>query len=85
LNVPDSDLPFTTPTGRIWRERNFYRGLWRTAQIATGLYIRPHECRHFYVAHLRAAGTNDANLAEIVGHRVETNARTVHPPSWQRL
>ncbi len=32
----------------------------------------PHECRHSYVTHLRAAGINDADLAEIAGHRVET-------------
>ena len=37
-----------------------------------GLDFRPHECRHSYVAHLRAAGINDADLAEIAGHRVET-------------
>jgi hypothetical protein len=32
LSDPDSDLLFTTPTGRIWRERNFYRDLWKPAQ-----------------------------------------------------
>jgi len=79
LNDPDCDLLFTTPTGRMWRERNFYRDLWRPAQEASGLDIRPHECRHSYVTHLRAAGVNDADLAEIVGHRVETMlARYTH-------
>ncbi len=78
-NDPDSDLLFTTPTGRMWRERNFYRDIWRPAQQASGLDIRPHECRHSYVTHLRAAGINDADLAEIVGHRVETMlARYAH-------
>jgi site-specific recombinase XerD len=67
-----SELFFTTPTGRMWRERNFYRDLWRPAQEASRLDIRPHECRHSYVTHLRAAGVNDADLAEIAGHRVET-------------
>lgn len=33
---------------------------------------RPHECRHSYVTRLRATGVNDADLAEIAGHRVET-------------
>ena len=43
------------------------------------LDIRPHECRHSYVSHLRAAGINDADLAEIAGHRVETMlARYTH-------
>lgn len=80
LNGPDCDLLFPTPTGRMWRERNFYRDLWKPAQQASGLDIRPHECRHSYVTHLRAAGVNDADLAEIAGHRVETMlARYTHP------
>jgi integrase len=75
----DCELLFTTPTGRMWRERNFYRDLWKPAQEASGLDIRPHECRHSYVTHLRAAGVNDADLAEIAGHRVETMlARYTH-------
>jgi excisionase family DNA binding protein len=79
LNGSDCDLLFTTPTGRIWRERNFYRDLWKPTQKASGLDIRPHECRHSYVTHLRAAGVNDADLAEIAGHRVETMlARYTH-------
>jgi integrase len=80
LNGPGCDLLFTTPTGRMWRERNFYRDVWKPAQQASGLDIRPHECRHSYVTHLRAAGVNDADLAEIAGHRVETMlARYTHP------
>jgi len=47
LQVSDEDeLLFTTSTGRMWRERNSYRDLWRPAQEASGLDIRPHECRH---------------------------------------
>jgi len=80
LNGEDCDLLFTTPTGRMWRERNFYRDVWKPTQQASGLDIRPHECRHSYVTHLRAAGINDADLAEIAGHRVETMlARYTHP------
>jgi integrase len=53
--------------------------VWKQAQRASGLDIRPHECRHSYVTHLRAAGVNDADLAETVGHRVETMlARYIH-------
>ncbi len=76
----DIDLLFPTPTGRLWRERNFYRDVWYPAQEASGIDIRPHECRHSYVSHLRAAGVNDADLAEIAGHRVETMiSRYTHP------
>ncbi|MDQ3758529.1 MAG: tyrosine-type recombinase/integrase [Actinomycetota bacterium] len=34
--------------------------------------IRPHEMRHSWITHLRAAGVNDADLAEMAGHTVET-------------
>jgi integrase len=79
LNNDDCDLLFTTPTGRMWRERNFYRDIWKPTQEASGLDIRPHECRHSYVTHLRAARINDADLAAIAGHRVETMlARYTH-------
>jgi integrase len=79
LNGPDFQLLFPTPRGRLWRERTFYRDVWKPTQQASGLDIRPHECRHSYVTHLRAAGVNDADLAEIVGHRVETMlARYTH-------
>lgn len=47
--------------------------------------------RHSYVTHLRAAGVNDADLAEIAGHRLETMlARYTHAtvralPQYERL
>jgi integrase len=46
---------------------------------ATGLDPTPHEFRHSYITHLRAASIDAADLAEIVGHRVETMlARYTH-------
>lgn len=80
LNGSDCQLLFPTPRGCLWRERTFYRDVWKPTQVAAGLDIRPHECRHSYVTHLRAASVNDADLAEIVGHRVETMlSRYAHP------
>ena len=80
INGDDCELIFTTPRGRLWRERTFYRDLWKPTQEASGLDIRPHECRHSYVTQLRASGVDDADLAEIAGHRVETMlARYTHP------
>jgi integrase len=72
LNGPDCKLLFPTPRGRLWRERTFYRDVWKPTQGVSGLDIRPHECRHSYASQLRAAGINDADLADILGHRVET-------------
>jgi integrase len=68
----DTELLFPTPRGKLWRERNFYRDVWVPAQLATGLDPTPHEFRHSYVTHLRAAGIDDADLAQVAGHRVET-------------
>lgn len=68
----DTDLLFPTPRGKLWRERNFYRDIWHPAQDEAELDIRPHEMRHSYVTHLRAAGINDADLAQVTGHTLET-------------
>jgi integrase len=79
LNGEDCELLFPTPSGRLWRERNFYRDVWKPTQRRSDIDIRPHECRHSYVTHLRVVGVNDADLAEIAGHRVETMlARYTH-------
>jgi integrase len=68
----ESELLFPTPRGKLWRESNFYRDVWVPAKLATGLDPTPHELRHSYVTNLRAAGVDDADLAEIAGHEVET-------------
>jgi integrase len=72
LETHDNELIFPTPSGRLWGERNFYRDVWAPAKIASGLDPTPHEFRHSYISHLRAAGIDDADLAQIAGHRVET-------------
>ena len=68
----DTSLLYPTPTGKVWWERNFYRDVWSPAQRASGLDIRPHEMRHSYLTHLRAAGVDDADLAAMAGHTVQT-------------
>jgi integrase len=68
----DTPLLFPTLTGRIWHESNFRRDVWTPAREASGLDIRPHDCRHSWITHLRAAGIDDADLAEVAGHTVET-------------
>lgn len=77
---PDEELIFQTPTGRLWRESGFYRSVWAPTREASGIDIRPHECRHSYITHLRRAGVDDADLARIAGHRLSTMlARYSHP------
>jgi integrase len=80
MNAPDCELIFTTPRGYMWRERTFYRDVWKPTQEASGLDIRPHECRHSYVTQLREAGVGDADLAAITGHSVLLMlSRYAHP------
>lgn len=68
----DTTLLLPTATGKLWRERNFYRDVWYPAQKVTGMDARPHEFRHSFVSNLRAAGIQDADLADVTGHTVET-------------
>lgn len=68
----DTRLLFPTPRGRVWQESLFYREVWRPAQAASGLLILPHSMRHSFVSHLRAAGVDPADLAEVSGHTVMT-------------
>jgi len=72
INGEECELLFTTPTGRLWRERTFYRDVWKPTQVAAGIDLRPHECRHSYITYLRACGVNDADLAEAAGHKIAT-------------
>lgn len=72
VGLGESEFLFPTPTGKLWRERNFYRDVWLPARVASGLDPTPHEFRHSYITNLRAAGVDDADLAQIAGHGVQT-------------
>jgi integrase len=78
----DTDLLFPTPTGRLWRERNFYRDIWQPARELSKLEATPHDFRHSFVSLLVAADVDEADLAEIAGHTVQTlNGVYRHPLS----
>jgi integrase len=84
----DTDLIFPTPRGKLWRESNFHRDVWTAAQLATGMDPTPQEFRHSYVSLLRAAGVDDADLAQVAGHTIETMISTYTHPlnrSHQRI
>jgi integrase len=62
----DTELLFFTPTGCLWRERNFYRDVWYPAQKASGLDIRPHEMRHSWLTLMQVrTGGNPAAAAVV--------------------
>jgi hypothetical protein len=54
LNGPDCELFITAPRGRLWRERNLPRPLEASPRSLRPRHP-PHECRHSYVTHLKAA------------------------------
>lgn len=75
----DTPLLFPTLRGLIWREDNFRNRIWLPTRTASGLDVRPQDCRHSFVSNLRAAGIDPADLADIAGHSVETaTARYTH-------
>jgi integrase len=76
----DTKLLFPTRKGTCWHDSTFRRDVWKPAQIASGLPITPHECRHSYVTNLRAAGIDPADLAEVTGHDIETATRHYTKP-----
>jgi hypothetical protein len=74
----DTTLLFTTPTGKVWRERNWRRDVWTPAQKTIGLDCRPQEFRASWESILAAAGVDRADLAKYAGHSVQTaNSRYV--------
>ena len=74
----DTPLLFPTPTGKVWRERNFRRDVWAPAQEATGLDCRPQEFRASWESIVRAEGVDPADLAKYAGHSIATaNSRYV--------
>jgi integrase len=71
-------LLFPTPTGMVWRERNFRRDVWTPAQEATGMDCRPQEFRASWESIMRAEGVDPADLAKYAGHSIQTaNSRYV--------
>lgn len=81
----DTTLLFPTPKGTVWHDSNFRRDVWAAAQIASGMDITPHECRHSYVTHLRAAGIDPADLAQVTGHDIDTATRVYTKPLGQSM
>jgi integrase len=70
---PRIDTPwlFPTPTGKVWRYSNWHRTVWQPACERAGIDPTPHELRHSWVSHLRAAGIDPADLADIAGHGID--------------
>lgn len=71
----DTMVLFPTPTGKVWRYSNFKAQVWEPTCETAGIDPLPHEFRHSWTTHLRAAGIDPADLAAVAGHTVETATR----------
>lgn len=69
----DTPLLFPTPSGQMWRQRNFYRDIWYPTQRAAGIDPRPHELRHSWLSYLMGKpGVNFPDLADMGGNDLQT-------------
>jgi integrase len=79
-------LPYPR-TGRVMHQRSFYRDVWEVCREAVPSMAAaiPHDFRHSYVSHMRAAGVDPADLAEWTGHTVATaTAKYTHSTGTSR-
>ncbi len=66
---------FPSPTGKLWRYSNWHRSVWQPTCEAARIDPTPHEFRHSWVTHLRAAGIDRADLADVAGHGEDVATR----------
>jgi integrase len=67
---PADTLLFPTLRGCVWDYSHWRDLVYDPACERSGVPARPHELRHSFVSHMRAAGVPDAELAAITGHTV---------------
>lgn len=73
--LPGKPMWFGT-SGLPWREDTFRNDVWNPARASSGVQISPQDARHSWVTNLRAAGVDEADLAEMGGHSVEVATAT---------
>lgn len=69
-SIWDEELLYPTLTGEVWDYSHWRERVYDPAREKSGVDARPHELRHSFVSHMRAAGIPDAELAAITGHTV---------------
>jgi integrase len=60
----------------VWTDEAWRENVWRPAVAAAGeAGVNPHDFRHSWVSHMRAARIDVADVAAAAGHSVETATR----------
>ena len=68
---------FTTASGNYVGRSNFVRKNWRPLLAAAGVkYRKFHTCRHTLASRMLAAGVDVAEVARVLGDRIETVTRS---------
>jgi integrase len=76
----DTPLLFPAPAGNVYWPGQWRKDILIPAQKRCGLAIRPHEMRHSFASHMLAAGVDEHDLAEALGHTVLTMLGTYSHP-----
>ena len=76
---PDTDLVFTTRTGRPIEPRNLVRSFRRICETKHVRLIKLHHIRHTVASLLKALGVPARDAQAILGHSRRPHARDLHP------
>jgi integrase len=78
LPSDDEDLMFLSPRGHTVSHRNFYRGVWQSAQKAPGTSFTLYDARHTFSSRLLAAGIPVVEVAAWMGHSLRAGGAEVN-------
>jgi integrase len=68
---------FTTPRGKFWSIRNFYRDVWEPAQAESGVSFTLYDLRHTFSSRLLAAGIPPLEVSAWMGHSLRVGGHAI--------
>jgi integrase len=72
---------FTSPRGKLWCARNFYRDVWSEAQKDARVKFTLYDLRHTFASRLLAAGIPVVEVAAWMGHSVTAGGEVIDAPA----
>jgi integrase len=69
---------FTSPRGKVWAQRNFYRDVWDPAREASGTDFTLYDLRHTFSSRLIGASIPLPEVAAWMGHSLRAGGMTVN-------
>ena len=68
---------FSSPRGKLWAIRNFYRDVWTPAQAKAGVSFTLYDLRHTFASRLLAAGIPLVEVAAWMGHGLRAGGHEI--------